>query len=264
MAPWGGRSAFLAQDDLMKPMPLGPGRAERPEFEAESAKRRTPERKPAQKIRPEDEVREAERAEKREDRICEMLKKFSEERPENDDESDARSRIFWSFVRHHAQRTGQLEDAVTATIHSRCPDMALPPKPPAPIPGKPPEHEGFHGKIKLSLAEAKELSDLLTVVLTPLTPEEAAKELAREECLRNIVRADGFPIVERLQEKLKDFIVTAAPTDTFEISHGEAVVTGHAVECAEAIGRVKVIRTITYAGGAAAGGAGLLWLVGLI
>jgi hypothetical protein len=199
-----------------------------------------------------------------EDRICEMLRKFSEDRAGSGEESEARSHIFWSYVRAQAGRTGQGEDAIAKAVQARCPDAPIPPKPAPQAPIKPPEEEGFHGKTRLSYAEAKELSDLLAVVLTPLTPEEAAKELAREECLRDIVRADGFPIVDRLQERLKQFVATAKPTDTFEISHGEAVVTGKAVECAEAIGRIKTIRTVATVGGVTAGGAGLLWLFGLI
>lgn len=220
--------------------------------------------KPAQILPSVPQTSEAALAEKREDRICEMLTKFSEDRPGSSDESDARSRILWSYVNDQARRTGQSDDAVAQAVSARCPGAALPLKPAPPGPIQPPGQQGFHGKTKLSFDEAKELSDLLTVVLTPLSPEEAAKEIAREDCLRDIVRADGFPIVDRLQERLKDFLAKAKPTDTFEISHGEAVVTGKAVECAEAIGRVKVIRTVAYAGGAAAGGAGLLWLVGLL
>lgn len=207
---------------------------------------------------------EAARTEKREDRICAMLKKFSEGRPGGAEEADARSRIFWSYIRQQARSTGQGEDAVAQTVHARCPDMTLPSKPPPPGPIKPPGQEGFHGKTRLPYAEAKELSDLLTVVLTPLSPEEAAKELAREQCLRDIVQADGFPIVDRLQERLKDFLATAKQTDTFEISSREAVVTGKAVECAEAIGRIKTIRTVATVGGVTAGGAGLLWLIGIL
>jgi hypothetical protein len=59
-------------------------------------------------------------------------------------------------------------------------------------------------------------------------------------------------------------LATAPPTATFEISHGEVVVTGKAVECAEAMGRVKIIKTVAYTGGAVAGGASLLWLLGLL
>lgn len=198
------------------------------------------------------------------DRICAMLSKFSETESKGSDESDARSRIFWSYVRSQAGRTGQGEDAVAGQVQAACPNLPLPPKPPAAATPKPPGHEGFHGKTRLTYAEAKELSDLLDVVLKPLSPEEAAKEIAREECLREIVRADGFPIVDRLQERLKAFIAAGSQAATFEISHGELVVTGKAVECAEAIGRVKVVKTVVYAGGAAAGGAGLLWLLGIL
>lgn len=202
--------------------------------------------------------------EKGKDRICEMAKKFSETQPGSDEEQDARSRIFWSFIRSNAKKSGQSEDVMAQEIQSRCPGITVPEKPPAPAPMQSPKEKGFHGKTQLSYAEAKELSDILTVVLTPLTPEEAAKELARQECLRNIVKADGFPIVEDLQARLKDFIAAGNQTATFVISQGEIIVTGHAVECAAAIGRAKTIRTVATAGGVAAGGAGLLWLVGLL
>jgi hypothetical protein len=198
------------------------------------------------------------------DRICEMLTKFSESASKSPDEEDARSGIFWSYIRSHAERSGQGENAVANLIQARCPGLPMPAKPAGQKPQKPPKEEGFHGKTTLSFAEAKSLSELLEAVLAPLSPEEAAKEIAREECLRDIVKAGGFPIVERLQARLKAFIATKAAAATFEISHGELVVTGHAVECAEAIGRIKTVRTVATVGGVAAGGAGLLWLLGIL
>lgn len=134
-------------------------------------------------------------------------------------------------------------------------------------PGKPPKEQGFHGKATITLDEAKELSGLLDTVLAPVTPEEANTELANHVCLRELNDSGGFPIVQRLRDRLKSFIATAAPTATFEISHGELVVTGKAVECAQALGRVKTIKTVktvATVGGVAAGGAGLLWLLGLL
>lgn len=198
------------------------------------------------------------------ERICAMLDKFSESSAKSQDEEDARSGIFWSYIRSHAERTGQGEEAVANLIRSQCPGLPMPARPSGPKPQKPPKEEGFHGKTQLSFSEAKSLSDLLEAVLAPLTPEEAAKEIAREECLRDIVKAGGFPIVERLQARLKAFVAAGNETATFEISHGEAVVTGKAVECAEALGRIKTVRTVATAGGVAAGGAGLLWLLGLL
>ena len=237
--------AWMGQDENAKGMPIGPKPAQRPAVRPE---------------RPDDAVR----IEQRQTRICDMLKKFSEEQAGSNEENDARSRILWSYVRQQAEQTGQAEDAVAGTVQARCPNMTLPPKPVKGTPMTPPGKTGFHGKTQLTYNEAKELSDLLTVVLSPLTPEEAAKELAREQCLRDIVQADGFPIVDKLQERLKEFLATAPPTATFEISHGEVVVTGKAVECAEAMGRVKIIKTVAYTGGAVAGGASLLWLLGLL
>lgn len=207
----------------------------------------------------------AERIQRGEDRICDMLKKFSDSAPESPDEGDARSRIFWSYIRHQGEQAGQSEDVVSQQIIARCPGMQVPPKPPTNAkPLTPPGQQGFHGKTQLSYQEAKDLSELLDVVLQPLSPEEAAKEIARKDCLRDIVQADGFPIVDKLQQRLKDFIAAAKPTDTFTISQGEVTVTGKAVECAEALGRIKVVKTVAYTGGAVAGGAGLLWLFGLL
>lgn len=206
-----------------------------------------------------------EKAEDRVERICRMLAKFSESEAGGPEESDARSRIFWSYVRQHAGKTGRGEDAVAQEIQARCPGAQVPAKAPqAAVPPKPPESEGFHGKTALTRDEASDLADVLAAVLTPLSPEDAAKEIAREECLRDVVRADGFPVVDRLRERLNEFVAKAKPSDTFEISKDEAAMTGKAVECAEAIRRARTVRTVAYAGGAAAGGVGLLWLVGVL
>lgn len=243
--------AWMGQDDNQKGQAMGPRPAQRPMGPMGPQVARRPET--------------ADQIQQRETRICDMLKKFSEDQPGSPEESDARSRIFWSYIRHQGEQAGQTEDAVAQQIIARCPGMQVPPKPSANAkPLTPPGQQGFHGKTQLSYAEAKDLSDLLDVVLQPLSPEEAAKEIARQDCLRDIVQADGFPIVDKLQQRLKDFIATAQPTDTFEITHGEVVVTGKAVECAEALGRIKVVKTVAYTGGAVAGGAGLLWLVGLL
>jgi len=129
---------------------------------------------------------------------------------------------------------------------------------------KPPKEPGFHGKTSISYLEAKDLEALLEVVLGPLSPEEAATKLADHECLRELSEAGGFPLVSRLLERLKTFVASAQETDTFQISHGEAVVTGKAVECAEALGRLKTIRTAAAVGGVAAGGGALLLLLGIL
>lgn len=131
-------------------------------------------------------------------------------------------------------------------------------------PMTPPKHEGFHGKASISLSEAQELSALLDVVLAPVTPQEMEAKLADDKCLRELTDAGGFPIVKRLQDRLKAFIATATPSDTFQISHGELNVTGKAVDCAEALGRLETLKTVATVGGVAAGGAGLLLLLGLI
>lgn len=129
---------------------------------------------------------------------------------------------------------------------------------------KPPKQEGFHGKTRISVEEAQDLLALLEVVLAPLSPEEAATQLADHECLRELSDAGGFPLVSRLLNRLRTFLASAQPSDTFEISHGEAVVTGKAVECAEALGRLKTLKTVATVGGVAAGGGALLLLLGIL
>lgn len=190
-------------------------------------------------------------------RMCDVLRKLAgKEIPE-----EIAGRIFWSYADH----ANLPPDMVTKLVQENCPDLTIPPRPTTPSKRiRPPEKEGFRGKTRISYEEARELSELLDVVLAPLTPEEAASELADRECLRELTDADGFPIVERLQERLKEFIATAQPTDTFEISHGEATVTGKAVECADALGRLKTVRTVATVGGVAAGGSVLLLLLGII
>src|SRR3990167_9444113 len=74
----------------------------------------------------------------------------------------------------------------------------------------------------------------------------------------------GAPRASRLLERLKAFVASAQETDTFQTSHGEAVVTGKAVECAEALGRLKTLRTAAGVGGGAAGGGALLLLLGIL
>lgn len=191
------------------------------------------------------------------DRLCVILGKFQAR--EVDEEMAAR--IFWSYV-----DDARIPPSIAAQmIQDRCPDLKIPAKPVTPIKEiKKAEKDGFHGKTEITFQEASELLDLLTVVLAPLTPEEAASTIADRECLRELNDAGGFPLVERLQERLMTFLETATPEDTFTISHGESVVTGKAVECAEALGRIKTIKTVAVVGGVAVGSTVLLFLLGLI
>lgn len=191
------------------------------------------------------------------DRLCALATKFSDKEVD----SEIASRIFWSYL----DNARVPAEVALPQVQARCPGIAIPARPSKPaVELKKPEKEGFHGKTQISCEEAEELSGLLDVVLAPLTPEEAAKEIAKEECLRELTDAGGFPIVERLQERLQDFLATAKPADTFEISQGEMVVTGKAVECAEALGRVRMVRTIVTAGGVVAGGGALLLILGIL
>lgn len=191
------------------------------------------------------------------DRLCVILGKFRDR--EVDEEVAAR--IFWSYV-----DDARIPPSIAAQmILDRCPDLKIPAKPVTPVKElKKAEKDGFHGKTEITFQEASELLDLLTVVLAPLTPEEAASKIADRECLRELNDAGGFPIVERLQERLMEFLETATPEDMFTISHGESVVTGKAVECAEALGRIKTIKTVAVVGGVTVGSAALLLLLGLI
>jgi hypothetical protein len=187
------------------------------------------------------------------ERLCSILRRFTEEAVPD----DVKARVFWSYV----DDAGRPEADVLAEIRSACPDLSVPARPAMAPELKPdrPDQVGFRGKARISLEEAKELLAALDEVLRPLTPEETASDIAREECLRELA-AGAFPIVERLRERLADFVATAGPQDTFEISHGQLVVTGKAVDCAVAIGRGRVVRTALTVGGVGAG-AGLLALL---
>lgn len=198
-----------------------------------------------------------EKTEKSLARMCEVLQGLvDKEVPQ-----ELAGRIFWSYADH----AGINPEAAAKLIQERCPNLTVPARVASMAKAmKPPKQEGFRGKTQISYDEAKELSELLDVVLAPLTPEEAASEIADRECLREMLEADGFPIVERLQDRLREFLATAATTDTFEISHGETVVTGKAVECAEALGRLKTIKTVATVGAVAGGGTGLLLLLGIL
>lgn len=188
------------------------------------------------------------------DRLCSILTKFSEKQVNE----EVAGRIFWSY----ADDARIPPELVAKMISERCPGLKVPAKPVIPKSAlKNPEKEGFHGKTEISYEEARELSGLLAVVLAPLTPEEAASEIADKECLGELNDAGGFPLVERLQERLRKFLDTSGPEAVFTISHGETVVTGKAVECAEALGRVKVVKTVVTVGGVAVGGGAALWLL---
>lgn len=136
--------------------------------------------------------------------------------------------------------------------------VAPPPMPPEPLPSG-----GFRGKTRISRDEAAELSDLLEIVLAPATAEEAAAA-DKHTCLRELSAAGQWPTVQRLRARLMEFLASAGPADTFEISHGETVVTAKAVECAEALGRAEAMRRVVTVGGAAAGGTLLLLLLGVL
>ena len=111
---------------------------------------------------------------------------------------------------------------------------------------------GFHGKSTITFAEAKELSGLLEEALKPLTPAEE-QSAEKEHACRREIKAGPYPIVVRLEERLKKFVETAHPMDMFEISKGELEVTQDAVECAIQIGRAGLKRTLTTAAAVTAG-----------
>jgi hypothetical protein len=133
-----------------------------------------------------------------------------------------------------------------------------------PVPwGPEPQRRETGQKTAISLEEAAILLTALDEVLRPLTSEEAASEMAKEACLRELA-AGPFPIVERLRDRLAALVAAAVPGSTLEISHGELTVTQKAVGCAEAIGRGQAIRTVVTVGGVAAGSGALLLLLGVL
>lgn len=137
----------------------------------------------------------------------------------------------------------------------------LPVRPEERVPKEPMKPEqGFHGKALLSYDEARELSILLEEVLAPLTPEQETSQDEEDVCKRDL-HAGEYPIVIRLQERLKSFLAVGDTMANFEISQGELNVTSKSVECAVAIGKVRLTRTLVTAGGVAAGGAALLLLL---
>lgn len=123
----------------------------------------------------------------------------------------------------------------------------------------PPEKVGFRGKAQISYEEAEELKDLLDEILRPLSEEEAQAVLESEACARNIAEAGNYPIVERLRERLTQYLAAGNREAMFTISQGELTVTGKAVDCAEAIGRKRTVETVA-AGGLGAGVLALLLL----
>jgi hypothetical protein len=187
-------------------------------------------------------------------RLCSIMRAFKAQGVA----ADVQSEVFWSYVRHFRQP----EDLTLAAFREVCPDAAAPPKPTRPPRElKPPARAGFHGKTRIGMAEARELLAALDEVLRPLSPEEAASDIADEECLRELA-SGSFPIVEDLRARLAEFVAAGGADATFEISHGETVVTGKAVECAVALGRAGALRTALTAGTAAAGvGIALLLLL---
>lgn len=169
--------------------------------------------------------------------------------------AEAKARAFWAA----AGRSGVSPEEFVAAVKVACPNVVIPE-----IPSVEPRGRAGQGEIgqktTVSLEEARDLLEALDEVLRPLTSPEAEAAMAEEACLRD-VKAGNFPIVERLRSRLQAFVAANVEGSTFEISRGELNVTAKAVECAEAIGRGRVIRTAVTAGGIAAGGALLLLLL---
>jgi hypothetical protein len=188
-------------------------------------------------------------------RLCSIMTKFTE----SNVDAETKSRFFWSYVRE----ANQPEALVLSTFNQLCPSIPVPAKPTTPdreLKAESPGKAGFHGKTQISYAEAKELLAALDEVLKPFTPEELANDIGREECLRDLA-AGNFPIVERLRERLSQFVAAGDSGATFQISAGEMNVTGKAIDCAVALGRGKAIRTAATVGGIGAAGALLLLLL---
>lgn len=188
-------------------------------------------------------------------RLCTLMRRFGES-PISD---EVKSQIFWSYVKH----SNSSEESVLAAYKTLCPEFQVPPKPVTrekELVSEGHEHEGFHGKTQITYDEAKELMTALDEVLKPLTPEEAAKSVDTQACIRDFA-AGNFPKVEALRDDLKAFIDAGDKTATFEISKGDVVVAGKAIDCAVALGRGKIIKTALVTGGAIGAGALLLFLL---
>lgn len=213
-----------------------------------------PEVRPTMPVREDRAAYDPQRFEKLLLRLCSIMTKFME----TNVEAEIKSKFFWSYVRE----ANQPEALVLSTFNQLCPNIPVPPKPTTPdreLKAESPDKAGFRGKAQISYAEAKELLAALDEVLKPLTPEELASDIGREECLRDLA-AGNFPIVERLHERLSQFVAAGDTGATFSISAGEMNVTGKAIDCAVALGRGKAIRTAATVGGIGAAGA-LLFLL---
>jgi len=188
-------------------------------------------------------------------RLCSVMRHFADQ----DIPDDAKSHIFWSYVKN----SNSSEESVLTAYKTLCPELPVPPKPTTPdkeLVAESPDKAGFHGKTTLSFDEASQLKDALDVVLMPLTPDETAKAINSQDCLRDLA-AGNYPKVEALRDDLADFIAAGDKNATFEISKGDVVVTGKAIDCAVAIGRGKTIKTALTAGGVIGAGALLLLLL---
>lgn len=188
-------------------------------------------------------------------RLCSIMRNFTE----NEVAADVQGQVFWSYVRH-AQSS---EESVIAAYKTLCPELPVPAKPAVPekeLVAESPEKTGFHGKAKISFEEAKQLLLALDEVLRPLTPEEQGSEIGKQECLRDFA-AGNFPKVERLRDDLAEFVAAGNTAATFEISKGDLVVAGKAIDCAVALGRGKAIKAAVTAGGVIGAGALLLLLL---
>lgn len=188
-------------------------------------------------------------------RLCSIMRKFTEAEVA----PDVQGQVFWSYVKH-AQSS---EESVITAYKTLCPDLPVPAKPLVPekeLVAESQEKTGFHGKTRINYEEAQQLLLALDEVLKPLTPEEQASEIGKRECLRDFA-AGNFPKVERLKADLEAFVAAGDKTATFEISKGDIVVAGKAIDCAVALGRGKVVRAALTAGGVVGAGALLLFLL---
>lgn len=186
-------------------------------------------------------------------RLCSIMRKFST----TDVSEEIQGQIFWSYVRHAKSS----EESVLTAYKTVCPELPVPAKPVSPE--KELLEEGknvFRGKTSISYDEARQLMLSLDEVLRPLTPEEAASSIGKQECLRDFA-AGNFPKVEELKDSLEAFIEAGDTAATFEISKGDIVVAGKAIDCAVALGRGKAIKAALTAGGVIGAGALLLFLI---
>lgn len=111
------------------------------------------------------------------------------------------------------------------------------------------------GKSSITREEAQGFLDVLIEITKPITDDLKTKN--PEACVRDIA-AGQYPILIRLRDRLIEELARGTPM--IAVSQGELNVAEKAVVCAEALGTIKVTRTV-IAAGAGVGALALLFFL---